>query len=1031
MIDYQAFLQAKRVTVPSVGFEVSADLINPKLFKFQRDIVRWALHLGRAALFANVGLGKTGMQLEWARWVAQHTGRPVLILAPLAVAPQTVREGQKFGIEVYQVQQGNHIDIIHQRGTGDERIFITNYDNIHKFDVSIFAGIVLDESSILKHYSKTFFALVEMFMNTPYKLCCTATPAPNDFVEFGNHAMFLGIMHFKDMLARWFVGEGDIARKARLKHHAEADFWRWLTSWAVCISKPSDLGDEYDMPGYDLPALNVVEHRLAAPQASIDRAWSKGQLLPDDSTSATQFHKVKRESLPQRVEKVVQIIERGWGFSLADDCEESKCGSLNMLKPANKNTKMTQMNELEDANKAERQKKTQNTCEHTTANTRKSSRNTPKNTEMPRTPHVENDTKTTQNTAKKLKPRSKAETRNLNSTDTYDTNSELTSPPTSQSLNPKTGAVPFAEQQWETSQGEDSMLTTVTKLELSEDYYAPTAILDLANSETTLNYSVEQSNISLNGLNPYIVWCHTDYEQRALEDVLGDYAISVFGSLSPKEKENRVMDWLSSKKPILISKPSILGMGLNMQLCNQAIYVGVDFSFETTFQSMGRIYRYGQQRDVYIDMIYAETEGNVLQILQSKQIAFQEMQAKMSAAMREHGLFRDEGTQTMFSSAGHDRVEGDNWTFYLGDCIEVMAKLPDNSIDLTVTSIPFSNLYIYSDSEADVGNAADKDEFFEHMKFVIRELLRITTPGRCCAVHVKDLPLFQNRDGVQGIDPFSDDTVAAFRREGWTLQSRVTIEKDPVIEMQKTNSHGLLFMNWKAKAELLRTGLPDYLLVFQKPPGEGEKPVKHDARDRTYYGSNPPAEYRYPTLPSRKTGEVNEGLPIWQEYANPNWSDVVVPMVWADVNQTDVLNFLVAKGDKDERHICPLQLDLIARVIQWKSNPGDVVFDPFGGIGSSGYKALEMKRKFVGAELKPEYHRLGVKYLREAEFQANMPVLFDEEEMKRMEGKRVFKTPDKAILTAEEGDADLADEVFEISPLSRNRKKQKDTVANS
>lgn len=790
MNDYQAFLQAKRVTVPSVGFEVSADLINPKLFKFQRDIVRWALHLGRAAIFANVGLGKTLMQMEWARWVTQHTGRPVLILAPLAVAPQTIREGQKFDVQGYQVQQQSDVEILIIRGDGEPASFITNYDSIHKFDVSLFAGVVLDESSILKHYSKTFFALVEMFKSTPYKLCCTATPAPNDFVEFGNHAMFLGIMHFKDMLARWFVGEGDIARKARLKHHAEADFWRWLTSWAVCISKPSDLGDEYDMPGYDLPALNVVEHRLAAPQASIDRAWSKGQLLPDDSTSATQFHKVKRESLPQRVEKVQEI------YALVPESD------------------------------------------------------------------------------------------------------------------------------------------------------------------------------------PFITWCHTDYEADELLKAFPN-AIEVRGSQTAKKKEDLLTAFSEGNERHIITKPSIAGMGLNWQHCNRATYVGVDFSFETTFQSMGRIYRYGQERDVFIDMIYAETEGNVLQILQSKQIAFQEMQAKMSAAMREHGLFRDEGTQTMFSSAGFDRVEGQDWTFYLGDCIEVMAKLPDNSIDLTVTSIPFSNLYIYSDSEADVGNAADKDEFFEHMKFVIRELLRITTPGRCCAVHVKDLPLFQNRDGVQGIDPFSDDTVAAFRREGWTLQSRVTIEKDPVIEMQKTNSHGLLFMNWKAKAELLRTGLPDYLLVFQKPPGEGEKPVKHDARDRTYYGANPPAEYRYPTLPSRKTGEVNEGLPIWQEYANPNWSDVVVPMVWADVNQTDVLNFLVAKGDKDERHICPLQLDLIARVIQWKSNPGDVVFDPFGGIGSTGYKAIEMKRKFVGVELKPEYHKLGVKYLKEAEFQANMPTLWD------------------------------------------------------
>lgn len=322
-----------------------------------------------------------------------------------------------------------------------------------------------------------------------------------------------------------------------------------------------------------------------------------------------------------------------------------------------------------------------------------------------------------------------------------------------------------------------------------------------------------------------------------------------------------------------------------------------------------------------------------------------------------------------------DQAMDRDWAYYLGDCIQVMPGLPKNSIDLTITSIPFSNLYVYSDSDADVGNAADKDEFFEHMAFVIRELYRITVPGRCCAVHVKDLPLFINRDGVMGIDPFSDDTSAAFRRAGWVLQSRVTIEKDPVIEMKKTNSHGLMFQNWRKCAEKLRVGLPDYVLVFQKPGDQ--QPVTHDPADRTYYGSNPPQEWRYPTLPGRKSGAINTALPVWQEYANPNWSDVVVPLVWTDINQTDVLNYLVAKSDRDEKHICPLQLDLIARLVHWKSNPGDVIFDPFGGIASTGYKALEMKRKFVGVELKPEYFQLGLRYLQEAQTEANRVSLFD------------------------------------------------------
>lgn len=334
-----------------------------------------------------------------------------------------------------------------------------------------------------------------------------------------------------------------------------------------------------------------------------------------------------------------------------------------------------------------------------------------------------------------------------------------------------------------------------------------------------------------------------------------------------------------------------------------------------------------------------------------------------------------------------NQKHGAGWTYYHGDCIQVMPGLPDNSIDLTVTSIPFSNLYIYSASEADVGNADSLEQFFEHMAFVIRELYRITVPGRCCAVHVKDLPLFQNRDGVMGIAPFSDDTSLAFRREGWVLQSRITVEKDPVIEMEKTNSHGLLYKNYRERAELLRVGLPDYILIFQKPGDTKEKRVIHDPNDETYHGTNPPKQHEWLDLPARGTGRNNHNLPTWQRYANPNWNDVMVPLVWTDIRQTEVLNWMIAKGNKDERHICPLQLDLIARIIQWKSNPGDVVMDCFGGIASTGYEALKMGRKFVGVELHSKYWELGAKYLAEAEREATQIDLFEWAAMQQAEVK--------------------------------------------
>ena len=221
----------------------------------------------------------------------------------------------------------------------------------------------------------------------------------------------------------------------------------------------------------------------------------------------------------------------------------------------------------------------------------------------------------------------------------------------------------------------------------------------------------------------------------------------------------------------------------------------MSYSFEQFYQALGRFDRFGQPYRVQAHVIFSETEGDIMQTLERKRKAFAEMQAEMNAAMREHGLFREEKPMNIYSETEVGKTEGNGWTYYLGDCVETMRHLPDDSVDLTVTSIPFGQLYVYSDKAADVGNSADKAEFFTHMDFVIAENLRLTRPGRCCAVHVKDLPLFQNRDGVMGVDPFSDDVCAAYRRAGWTFLGRGTIEKDPVIEMQKTNSHGLLYLS--------------------------------------------------------------------------------------------------------------------------------------------------------------------------------------------------------------------------------------------
>jgi len=293
---YNDFLAAKRIDVQAAGFEHDGDW--PHLFPFQRDIVRWALHRGRCAIFADTGLGKTAMQLTWADEVRRKTGRPVLILTPLAVAAQTCREAIKFGISsVVQVKEAADV--------APGLIAVCNYDRLDKLDVNAFAGVVLDESSILKNYTGAIKrALVSGFAATPYRLACTATPAPNDHIELGNHSEFLGVMDSHRMLARWFISDQSEAGKYRLKGHAVGPFWDWVTSWARCIGKPSDMGAFSDA-GYDLPELAIHRHTVAVDQGK-DRA--DGQLFRTADLSATGLHREKRRTAEDRAAAVASII---------------------------------------------------------------------------------------------------------------------------------------------------------------------------------------------------------------------------------------------------------------------------------------------------------------------------------------------------------------------------------------------------------------------------------------------------------------------------------------------------------------------------------------------------------------------------------------------------------------------------------------------------------------------------------------------------------------------------------------------------
>lgn len=283
-----------------------------------------------------------------------------------------------------------------------------------------------------------------------------------------------------------------------------------------------------------------------------------------------------------------------------------------------------------------------------------------------------------------------------------------------------------------------------------------------------------------------------------------------------------------------------------------------------------------------------------------------------------------------------NEAHGDEWAAYNGDCVAVASQLPDECIDFSIYSPPFGSLFVYSDSAADMGNSSSDGEFAEHYSYLVREKFRLTKPGRLTAVHCSDLPMTKWKDGAVGIKDFSGDIIRIHQEAGWILHSRRTIWKCPVVEMTRTKHVGLLYKQLRNDSAKSRGGMPDYLMTFVKP-GENAEPIQHESE--------------------------HFSVEQWQEWASP---------IWMTVNQTNVLNVRSARSEKDEKHLCPLQLDVIERALVLWSNPGDTVLSPFMGIGSEGYQSMLARRKFIGIELKPEYFRQAVANLKGAASQTDM-----------------------------------------------------------
>ena len=735
--EYIEFLKTKQRSRVESGFEVSENDLNPLLFDFQKYCVKRALASGKFAMFEDCGLGKTIQQIEWAYQVTRHMMKEngkmsrVLIVAPLSVVAQTINEGSKFGYDITVYNPAND---------DNNDISIINYDQLSNIDASKFDGVVLDESSILKNFDgKTKQLLIEMFMNTPYKLCCTATPSPNDTTELCNHAEFLNVMNRNEMLAMYFVHDGGSTSDWRLKGHAKQIFWDFVSTWAVMLNKPSDIGFADD--GYKLPPLNIIQDIV------ITEKRDNGLLFNDIAVSATDYHKELRATMDIRLKKVAEIV---------------------------------------------------------------------------------------------------------------------------------------------------------------------------------------------NGIyDNFIIWIGHDEEGKILRSLIPD-AVEVKGSDSPEYKKDKLIGFGKGEFRVLITKLKIAQFGLNYQNCHNQIFASLDFSFEATYQGIRRSYRFGQKSAVNIHLIVTDTMQNVKASFEAKQAAFVEMQKSMTEAMcrninNQINLKRMEVENEYKSEYAH---------IMLGDCVQNIQQIEDESIGFSIFSPPFAELYTYSDKLEDMGNSKDYKEFFTAFKFLVKELYRVMWNGRNIAVHCMDLPIQKGKEGYIGLRDFSGMILDAFTEAGFIYHSRVTIWKNPVTEMQRTKALGLLHKQVKKDAAMSRVGIPDYLMVFRKDDGRAhEHPVT-----------------------------CGISVDTWQKYASP---------VWMDIDYGNTLNAASGRDENDEKHICPLQLDTIERAITLWSNEGDKVLTPFMGIGSEVYTAVKLNRFGIGFELKDSYFKESMRNVRRMEESKKEVTLFN------------------------------------------------------
>lgn len=827
---YKEFLQTKIEIATESGFQIKREELNPTLKDHQKDAVAWAIKGGCRALFESFGLGKTVQEIEFCYQTVRKEGGKALIVCPLGVK----QEFQRDAVELLGYPAPEYVRTMEEAEAAAGNILLTNYERVRdgNIDPGYFIATSLDEASVLRSFgSKTYQTFLDKFKTVKYRLVATATPSPNRYKELIHYAGYLGIMDTGQALTRFFQRDSTKANNLTLYPSMEGEFWMWVSSWALFITKPSDLNPGYSDKGYDLPELEVRWHELPIHYGEAIEMDGQISLFEDAAAGLKEAARVKRESIEKRVEKMKEIVDK---------------------EPENS----------------------------------------------------------------------------------------------------------------------------------------------------------------------FILWHDLENERHAIKKALPE-TVDIYGSQDYELREKRVIDFSNGRIRLFATKKELSGSGCNFQRhCHRAVFLGIDYEFNDFIQAVHRIYRFLQTKRVTIDIIYMENERQIKEALLEKWKNHDRMVKKMVDIIKKYGLSMDGKTEKMKRKMGVKtvRVEGKHYTAVHDDCVEETRRMESDSVGLIHTSIPFGNHYEYSANYNDFGHNQNTERFFEQMNYLTPELYRILQPGRVAAIHVKDRILFGNMTGtgMPTVEPFHAQCISHYMKHGFQYFGMITVVTDVVRENNQTYRLG-----WTEQCKdgsKMGVGCPEYILLFRKLPTDhsnayADVPVNKSKEEYTrarwqidahgYWRSsgdrlvrkeelkdipvsNLQAVYRKYSRETvydygehvRLAEELDKGgkLPAtFMVVAPGSWNNLEV---WDDINRMRTLNTNQSRR-RQQMHVCPLQLDIVERVINRYSNEGDLVFDPFGGLMTVPMTAVKMKRRGYGVELNPDYFRDGVGYLQAAEAEIETPTLFD------------------------------------------------------